>query len=178
MEVVLFNIQNRTFTLRGRCPHGPHEGAFLLVAGVHTEKDNWLGAMQCQGCAKYILAFVQLQHFANNVDKLAYREHYPLGRPDDVVAQEIPDHIKPDFQEALRCLWVNAYNATAEMCRRALEASCLQLGAPGKGTLERCGTQNQAWWQPRGAPRAAAKPERGKRIGSCWSTNTTIGANH
>src|SRR5207245_1589530 len=45
------------------------------------------------------------------------------------VANEIPDAIKPDFQEALRCRWVNAYNATVEMCRRALEASCIEQGA-------------------------------------------------
>jgi len=48
------------------------------------------------------------------------------------VAVEIPEHIQPDFKEALRCLWVNAYNASAEMCRRAIEASCIHLGAPVK----------------------------------------------
>jgi hypothetical protein len=32
---------------------------------------------------------------------------------------------------------VKAYNATAEMCRRALEASCLQLGAPAELVLSK-----------------------------------------
>lgn len=65
-----------------------------------------------------------------------YIGHFPLGQPDETVAEEIPEHIKPDFKEALRCLWVDAYNATVEMCRRALEASCLDLGAPKKKVLE------------------------------------------
>jgi hypothetical protein len=64
-----------------------------------------------------------------------YKLHYPLGTPDDTVADEIPRHIASDFSEALRCRWVNAYNATAEMCRRALEASCIELGAPARAKL-------------------------------------------
>jgi hypothetical protein len=135
MEVAIFNLQERKFTLRGRCPHGPHESAFLLATSVYTEANTtrWIAAMQCQGCGEYILAIVQ---WAPNAGALQYLEHYPLGKPDDTVAPEIPEHIQPDFKEALRCLWVNAYNATAEMCRRALEASCLHLGAPKKNVLE------------------------------------------
>jgi hypothetical protein len=42
------------------------------------------------------------------------------------------------FSEALRCQSVKAYNATLEMCRRALDSSCLQLGAdPKLGTLQK-----------------------------------------
>jgi hypothetical protein len=136
MEVVIFNQQHRTFTLRGKCPHGPHESAFLTVGGVHADSSgHWVAAMQCQGCTKYILAL--MTHAAvHNVPRLSYNEHYPLGKPNDDVAAEIPEHIKPDFREALRCLWVNAYNATAEMCRRALEASCIERGAPPRAVLE------------------------------------------
>jgi hypothetical protein len=135
MEIVLFNSQQRTFTMRGRCPHGPHESAFLLATNVHSDQGGvrWIAAMQCQGCGKYILAIAQLRP---NHGDVIYAEHYPLGNPEDAVAPEIPEHIQPDFKEALRCLWVNAYNATAEMCRRALEASCLHLGAPKKNVLE------------------------------------------
>jgi hypothetical protein len=95
-------------------------------------EEYWIGAMRCQGCFEYILGIV-LWHPYNGVQ---YETHYPLGKPDDDVAKEIPEHIQPDFQEALRCLFVDAYNATAEMCRRAIEASCLDLGAPKKDVLE------------------------------------------
>jgi hypothetical protein len=79
----------------------------------------------------FILAIVrQVQH------EFVYVNHYPLGKPDDAVAGEIPDGIKEDFKEALRCRFVDAYNATAEMCRRALESSCIDLGASPKDVLE------------------------------------------
>jgi len=90
--------------------------------------------MECQSCTEHILA-IALQPSPHH-QQLTYLTHYPLGKPNDRVAPEIPDHIKPDFKEALRCLWVNAYNGTAEMCRRAIEASCLDLGAPAKEWLE------------------------------------------
>ena len=46
-----------------------------------------------------------------------------------------PEEIKLDYQEAIRCRFVNAYNATIEMCGRSLESSCIQLGANPKLVL-------------------------------------------
>jgi hypothetical protein len=80
--------------------------------------------LRCSGCLKYILGTVLKQSGG-----WLYQEHFPSDKPNDSVAEEIPGHIKPDFKEALRCRWVKAYNATVEMCRRALQASCLHLGA-------------------------------------------------
>jgi len=60
-----------------------------------------------------------------------YREHFPIGKPNDHIPPEIPAHIGADFREAIRCRFVDAYNATVEMCRRAVQASCLNLGASG-----------------------------------------------
>jgi hypothetical protein len=129
MEVTLFNYNNDTFTMGGECPHCQHQSAFLHVTTSHVEGALWVAGMQCQACGRYILA---LARFLSGLDTLYYQEHYPLGAPNDTVADEIPEHIKPDFKEALRCFWVKAYNATAEMCRRAVEASCLDLGAKGR----------------------------------------------
>src|SRR5258707_643439 len=60
---------------------------------------------------------------------ITYRAHYPVGRPSDNVSSDVPEPIAADFKEALRCRWVDAYNATVEMCRRAIETSCQDLGA-------------------------------------------------
>lgn len=127
----LINPQAHTFTLAGVCPHCFRDSAFLLSTSVLSTHSQWIAGMQCQGCMKYILGIVRFQ---SNSGNLHYVEHYPLGKPDDSADEEIPDHIRSDFKEALRCLWVNAYNATAEMCRRAVEASCIELGAPTKKT--------------------------------------------
>ena len=134
-------LDNSTsFSLTGICPHCKANSVFVQMTAVYMHPLVFGGhhyrlvvAMRCQGCLKYILGIVN--HGANQTTYV-YEEHYPIGTPDDDVASEIPKHIQPDFKEALRCLWVNAYNATAEMCRRALEASCVDLGAPKKDVLE------------------------------------------
>jgi hypothetical protein len=41
-----------------------------------------------------------------------------------------------DFNEALRCRSVEAYNATTEMCRRAVEGSCAEQGADPTMTIQ------------------------------------------
>jgi len=65
-----------------------------------------------------------------------YVAHHPMGSPDDKVPEEVPENIRADFSEALRCQWVKAYNATAEMCRRTVESSCINLGAPYNKVLQ------------------------------------------
>jgi len=131
MEAVFITDQEHKYTLRGECPHCLHSAVFMPVTSTYFEEigshvTHWICGMQCQGCQNYILSIVQC--FNNR--SLTYITHYPIGKPNDNVAPEIPVHIAADFKEALRCLWVDAYNATAEMCRRAVEACCIDLGAP------------------------------------------------
>jgi len=135
---------NGNFTMTGVCPHCRRDAVFVRITNNYTiatvgqDKRGYpinrlAAALQCQGCKELILGCVN--HTGNSKD-YAYHLHYPLAKPDDRVAPEIPQHIQPDFREALRCLWVDAYNATGEMCRRAIEASCVDLGAPKKEVLE------------------------------------------
>jgi hypothetical protein len=136
---------NGNFSFRGICPYPACNRASIFLkinassAGIRNERPGQaisriVAILQCQGCQKYILGLVE--HTQGYV-AYQYLEHYPIGSPDETVAEDVPDHIKDDFKEALRCLWVNAYNATAEMCRRAMEASCLDLGAPHDKVLEK-----------------------------------------
>jgi hypothetical protein len=121
------------FILNGECPHCRKQAAFIAVAGTFEERyEGWptrtVGAARCVACNQYILGILRAKSSGSGI-QWVYDIHYPVGWPDDTVADEIPDAIKPDFQEALRCRWVKAYNATVEMCRRALEASCIEQGA-------------------------------------------------
>lgn len=141
MIVTLLNYQQNQFSLRGTCPHGsPHESVFIMVTPAFVENVQQIGrtrlaaVLQCQGCLKLILGMIT--RASHSSGPYVYEAHYPLGNPDDTVADEIPDHIKPDFREALRCRSVNAYNATVEMCRRAIEASCIHLGANPKKNIK------------------------------------------
>lgn len=128
--------QNAGFVLNGECPHCRKQAAFISVTSTHEDRDHqtgWpsllVGTARCIACNKYILGILKFDLITGTRGRWVYGIHYPIGLPDDTVAEEIPPEIKPDFQEALRCRWVDAYNATVEMCRRALESSCIQLGA-------------------------------------------------
>lgn len=135
MEVTILDPQQNRFSLSGICPHCKRDVVFMIVAGPHVEydrrsnpKDIYCAAMQCQGCKQYILGIIALVR--NNKYAAEYVTHYPLGKPNDDVAVQIPESIAADFKEALRCMFVEAYNATAEMCRRAIESSCIDLKVP------------------------------------------------
>jgi hypothetical protein len=133
MIVTSIDQGKHNFTLNGTCPHCGRLSVFVEVTTKYMERDHngfldTASVMLCQGCKKPILAL--LHFFQSNGDLCRYVAHYPIGKPEDNVDPEIPEAIAADFKEALRCLWVDAYNATAEMCRRAMEASCIDLGAP------------------------------------------------
>jgi len=83
--------------------------------------------MQCQACLKFILATVYRVN-----GPYQYETHYPIGKPDDSVEEVIPAEIRTAFQEALRCRWIKAYQATVLTCRRALQVSCDREQAQGK----------------------------------------------
>lgn len=141
MEMKYSSGDDREFVIAGECPHPScrKQAAFPTVSSFYEEKSGGhpyrrIAAARCIACNEYILAIIRASRYSSGVH-WEYEAHYPLGLPDDEVAEEIPDTIKPDFREALRCRWVGAYNATVEMCRRALEASCLEQGAPANLVL-------------------------------------------
>jgi hypothetical protein len=136
MDMTARTVGGNQFTLSGICPHCDKPTVFTLVTPqVHFEQPDprnsriyvW-GVLQCQGCGKYICGAVHKPQ--QNSSDSTYSEHYPLGKPKDDVADEIPKTIAADFKEALRCRWVDAYNATVEMCRRAVQASCIDKKGP------------------------------------------------
>jgi hypothetical protein len=144
MKVTALDHQGR-FSFNGVCPHPAcrRDSVFFPVTGAHSETigntqrgqpiARLAAVMQCQGCRKFILAIVT--HVQNH-NEYGYEEHYPLGSPNDSVSEDIPLDIRSDFREAMRCRWVDAYNATTEMCRRAIETSCIQLGAKPTDSIE------------------------------------------
>ena len=134
MPLKATTLDTQNFSLSGECPHCRSLSVFIAVAGVYGEESGEQGynlhcaAMQCQGCRNFILGIAKSVKQSNPV-KFVYVTHYPVGKPNDSVSVDIPQLIAEDFREALRCHWVSAYNATAEMCRRALEVSCIEFGA-------------------------------------------------
>lgn len=137
MKITTINFQGNQFSLSGLCPHCRHDSVFtIVVAGIAAPTlfqfqgnsyQRIAAAMQCQGCLEFILG-VALKAVGHSELKLY--AHYPLAHPNDSVPDEIPSDIRKDFAEAIRCRWVDAFNATVEMCRRVVEASSNEQGAP------------------------------------------------
>jgi len=133
-DMQLSSYEQHGFVINGECPHCRKQAAFVTVTDTFEERkgnypDRMIAAARCIACNEFILAIIRHKEVRPGNFQWVYDAHYPLGLPHDDVASEIPDTIKPDFQEALRCRWVRAFNATVEMCRRALEASCIEQGA-------------------------------------------------
>lgn len=140
MEVTELNAERGEFSLRGKCPHCKENSVFVLVTSAHSEAlamyiYRLAAGLQCQGCLKHILGIVLKRGGHNEQTTIGYLEHYPLGAPDDAVAEEVAaanQIIALDFAEALRCLWVKSYKASVAMCRRSVEAACKHFGATGR----------------------------------------------
>ncbi len=90
-------------------------------------------AAQCQACKEFVLVIARRNNPATHFRLEAV---YPLGKADDRVDPAVPSEIAKDFAEGLRCRWVQAHKATVVMCRRAIQASCLEKGAIGKRLVE------------------------------------------
>jgi hypothetical protein len=141
----LSSTSDHGFTFNGTCPHCNKEAAFPSVTGTFDEMTNTysyssgdrrIAALRCIACRQYILGIIELKEGSRST-WWAYKNHYPLGKPNDSVDEEVPENIREDFREALRCQWVAAYNSTAEACRRTVEASCINLGAPYDKVLQK-----------------------------------------
>jgi hypothetical protein len=139
MEATLLDLGKRRFSLSGTCPHCRKGSVFVFVSNPHQEhisqsnENRYCVAMQCQGCRKYILGIVRMGHSNRQPNGwVVYETHYPIGKPNDDVDAEIPETIANDFKEALRCVWLDCYKATVTMCRRAVQAACLDLKAGGR----------------------------------------------
>jgi Domain of unknown function (DUF4145) len=177
-EMELAGINENSFVFRGRCPHCGDTATFTTVTNLYVEPDyrdipvRLIAPARCVGCRKCILAIVKRdRELGSDYSSWEYEGHYPLGKPDDSVDKEIPENIALDFSEALRCQWVRAYNGTAEMCRRAVESSCINLGAPYSKVLQEMidwlyskgriteGLKNVAHQIRLGGDRAAHPPE-------------------
>ena len=131
------------FTLRGVCPHCRDKAAFMPVTkSWHEEsqyagQDKWVAALRCMSCRKYILGIIGfIPGPREGEHTLACIEYHPAGKPLQIDSAEVPAHILGDYNEGVRCQWMEAYNATSEMCRRALQAACLHFGADPKLNLK------------------------------------------
>ncbi len=137
MELISYaNMNEEKIDGRGVCPHCDYPSYFRKEGGAQVykgEDGNYIRCIgECQNCREPILLIGNRQH---STGAYRYFVHYPTGKPNEIVSDEIPERVGTDFREALRCQFVNAHRATTTMCRRALQSSCQDLGVVGDDRL-------------------------------------------
>lgn len=93
------------------------------------------GVFTCQACHK---RFVAKKHISDP----EWVPAYPIPRKS--IADEIPQPIKGEFEEASLCFAVDAYKACAAMCQRTLESLCQNKKVSGLNELLSSGIISQA----------------------------------
>ena len=128
MELINYRSEQK-IEGRGVCPHCNHPSYFRMEGGAQiyeTGANDYIRCIcECQNCQGPILL---IGGRSGSGYPYLYSAHYPTGKPNEIVPDEIPEKVATDFKEALRCQFVNAHRATATMCRRALQSSCQDLG--------------------------------------------------
>jgi len=133
MEIVNFPAQYNQIGARGSCPHCGDKSYFHPVAS-HIEQGSLhviVSAAQCQGCKEFVLV-TGTRDPRRGASPFGLTNVFPLGKPNDAVDPTVPEAIRNDFAEALRCEFIKSYKATVVMCARAIQGSAIALGAKKK----------------------------------------------
>jgi len=88
--------------------------------------------LYCRGCHKGVYFWLDGYNFSDEdvttrVEAERVKDYYP--RKVLTIDPAIPQEIGDDFNEANRCLGVEAKKATVVMCRRVLQNACVLKGA-------------------------------------------------
>jgi hypothetical protein len=93
------------------------------------------GVFTCQACGR---RFVAKKHISDN----EWVPVYPI--PHKSIAEQVPEPIKGEFEEASLCFAVGAYKACSSMCQRTLESLCQNKQVPRLDELLSSGIISQA----------------------------------
>jgi len=102
-----------------------HKGSAKAVAPGVMGQPTY-GIMTCQSCEKRFVA--------EKVGYNKWRAVYPIQHKP--VAEDIPEPIHQEFEEANLCFAIGAYRACVSMCETALEALWQQQSASGLNDLK------------------------------------------
>ncbi len=135
VNIVNYQPQYGQIGANGTCPHCRSKSLFMPVGAPHISNignvQRICNAAECQGCKKFVLVVGErYQHAGEREYRLV--SFFPTGTPDDAVDANIPVSIGADLSEALRCRWIKAYRAAVVMCRRAIQAACIDKGMADK----------------------------------------------
>jgi len=89
---------------------------------------NYMGSCQCRNCGKMLAVKIS----EGMVQEVFLIEVSPPNLPNS-----IPQDIRNDFNEAVKCFNIEAYTACVIMCRRTIESFAVIKGAGGSTLYEK-----------------------------------------
>ena len=118
----------------GVCPNCKTGSRFTLtvlpradVLGADGVRE-FIASYACDNCLSPIPIRWSIQGWSGNNPIVAVPEVViPSREPFDF--EHVPGTVKKEIDEALNCLSVNAWNGFAAVCRRAVQAICIDLGS-------------------------------------------------
>jgi hypothetical protein len=120
--------------LGGVCPACKVATRFTLVVQpdvVRLEREKmtkFIASYSCDNCLEPIPVLWQIKEWMpGNPVVVDPQVISPSRDPFDF--DHVPETVKREIDEALDCLSVNAWNGFAAVCRRAIQAICVNLGA-------------------------------------------------
>ena len=148
MEIVNYEPNYDQVGASGECPHC-HVRSYFRPVATHREQTRenpglppvtiLVSAAKCESCKRFVLVIATSTPVLPNYQipqPPILTVVYPIGKPNDDIAVEVPQDISEDFKEALRCHWIQAYKACVVMCGRAIQASAIALGAEGNQLID------------------------------------------
>ena len=128
--------------LGGICPHCATGGRFTRTTSADYNRIVREGIKEvvvnytCDTCLKAIpVRWVVAGSSNNDLQVHSPSVVLPVLQPFDF--SHVPNEVKSEIEEALRCLSVRAFNGFAAGCRRAIQATCTNLGADSTSRVKK-----------------------------------------
>jgi hypothetical protein len=118
----------------GVCPHCKAGTRFKLVTKINASVlqsdkiSSFVACYSCELCLGPIPIQWQVREWSGT-EAIVRDPKLVSPSREDFDFEHVPQAVRKEIEEALDCLSVNAFNGFAAVCRRAVQALCVNLGA-------------------------------------------------
>lgn len=123
--------------IRDKCPHCKAYAHFTLITYSNYKTNNdYAGSIYCCSACSGII-FIKWRiagRPSQDTISVDSPEYSHLNIP-DADLKYVPEDIKKEYSEALKCYGISCYNAFASMCRRTIQAIFMEKGIEGTSKI-------------------------------------------
>ena len=124
--------------VRGTCPYCSSYSYFNYIASSpsNINKDVVGSIYHCVSCRNIIFIKWGVKEIRSNISWVRSPELMHIQTP-EADLQYVPEEIKKEYAEALKCFGINCYNAFSAMSRRTIQAICLDKNIGGTAKVKK-----------------------------------------